>query len=151
VESIASGTGIAWRAQALVDSGEAPGLERVRRERGELGADEVADAARGGDEDAGRLFDEAGLYLGIALSNYVNIFNPEMIVLGGGVTFGAGDLFIARAEDTMRQLARKEPLRYVRLERATLGDRSGPLGMIAALGDMVEKERAERGRGEATA
>ncbi len=38
----------------------------------------------------------------------------------------------------MRQLARKEPLKHVRLERAALGDRSGPLGMIAALGDMVE-------------
>jgi glucokinase len=139
LEAIASGTGIAWRAQELVDAGEAPGLERIRRERGELDGDEVADAARAGDKDALRLFDEAGLYLGIALSNYVNIFNPEMIVLGGGVAVGAGELFIPRAEETMRELARKEPLKYVRLERAALGDRSGPLGMIAALGDMVEE------------
>jgi len=138
LEAIASGTGLAWRAQDLIAAGEAPGLEGIRRERGELDADEIADAARGGDEDAVRLFDEAGLYLGIALSNYVNIFNPEMIVLGGGVAAGAGELFLPRAEETMREVARKEPLKYVRLERAALGDRSGPLGMIAALGDMVE-------------
>src|SRR5438093_839675 len=95
----------------------------------------------GAGRDTRRLFDEAGLYLGVALANYVNIFNPEMIVLGGGVLTGAGDLFLEHAERIMRQLARKEPLKYVRLERAALGDRSGPLGMIAALGDMVHGER----------
>ncbi len=142
LEAISSGTGLAWRAQELVDRGEAPGLERIKRERGELDADEIADAARAGDEDARRLFDESGLYLGIALANYINIFNPEMIVPGGGVVAGAADLFLDRAEETMRDLARKEPLRYVRLERAMLGDRSGPLGMIAALGDMVEADGA---------
>jgi glucokinase len=140
LEAIASGMGLAWRAQDLVDAGEAPGLERVRRKRGELDGDEVADAARAGDADAIRLFDEAGLYLGVALSNYINIFNPEMIVIGGGVAVGAGELFLPRAEETMRELARKEPLKYVRLERAALGDRSGPLGMIAALGDMAEAD-----------
>jgi glucokinase len=138
LEAIASGTGLAWRAKELVDSGEAPGLARILREKGELDADEIADAARAGDEHARRLFDEAGLYLGIALANHVNIFNPEMLVLGGGVVTGAGDLFLDHAERIMRQLARKEPLRYVRLERAALGDRSGPLGMIAALGDMMD-------------
>ena len=138
LEAYASGTGIAWRAAALVDAGEAPGLERVRRDKGELDGDEIADAARQGDEVALRLFEEAGFYLGIALTNCVNIFNPEMIVLGGGVTSGAGDLFIARAEETMRQLSRKEPLRHVRLVRGELGDRAGPLGMIAALGDLAK-------------
>jgi len=138
LEAIASGTCIARRARELVDRGEAPDLARVLEEKGELDADGVADAARAGDEDARRLFDEAGLYLGVALANYVNIFNPELIVLGGGVTAGAGDLFLARAEQTMRQLARNEPLQYVRLETSALGDRSGPLGMIAALGDMLQ-------------
>ena len=142
LEAIASGTGLAWRAQELVDAGEAPDLKRIKRERGHLGTDEVADAARAGNQDARRLFDEAGLYLGIALSNYINIFNPEMIVIGGGVAAAAGDLFLPRAESMMRKLARKEPLKYVRLERAELGDRSGPLGMIAALGDMVEGDGA---------
>lgn len=147
LEAIASGTGLAWRAKELVDHGDAPGLARILREKGELDADDVADAARAGDEHARRLFDEAGLYLGIALANHVNIFNPEMLVLGGGVVAGAGDLFLDHAERIMRQLARKEPLKYVRLERAALGDRSGPLGMIAALGDMI----TPRGRGAARA
>ncbi len=137
LEAIASGTGIAWRARELVDRGEAPGLKRILEEKGELDGDEVAEAARAGDGEARRLFDDAGLYLGVALANYVNIFNPEMIVLGGGVTNGAGDLFLPRAEQTMRQLARKQPLKHVRLNRATLGDRSGSLGMIAAMRDMA--------------
>jgi glucokinase len=138
LEAIASGTGISWRAKELVEHGQAPGLAAILREKGELDADEVADAARAGDLEGRRLFDEAGLYLGVALANYVNIFNPEMIVLGGGVLMGAGDLFFDHVERIMRQLARKEPLKHMRLERATLGDRSGPLGMIAELGEMVE-------------
>ena len=48
----------------------------------------------------------------------------------------------------MRQLARKEPLKYVRLELAALGDRSGPLGMIAALADMVEGDKGSLKRPE---
>ena len=144
LEAIASGTGLSWRAKELVDGGHAPGLVGILREKGELGADEIADAARAGDVDARRLFDEAGLYLGVALANYINIFNPEMIVLGGGVLTGAGDLFFDHAERIMRQLARKEPLKYLRLERASLGDRSGPPGMIAALRDMVRGEHLER-------
>jgi glucokinase len=139
LEAYASGTGIAWRARDLVERGEAPGLALVLRERGEPDANEVAEAARAGDADALRLFDEAGLYLGVALANYINIFNPEAIVLGGGV-MAAADLFFDRAERTMRELARKGPLKAVRLERAALGDRSGPLGMIAALGDMPADE-----------
>jgi len=135
LEAYASGTGLAWRAAALVDAGEAPGLDRVRREKGDLDGDGIADAARQGDEVARQLFDEAGYYLGVAVTNCVNIFNPEMIVLGGGVTYGAGDLFISRTEETMRQLSRKEPLSHVRLVVGELGDRAGPLGMIAALGE----------------
>jgi glucokinase len=135
LEGYSSGTGIAWRAEELVSSGKAPGLARVKQEKGELDADEVADAARAGDGDALKLFEESGYYLGIAMADFVNIFNPQAIVLGGGVTAGAGDLFIDRAEMTMREQARKEPLRHVRIHRAALGDRSGPLGMIALLGD----------------
>ena len=67
-----------------------------------------------------------------------------MIVIGGGVAAGPGELFLRGAEETMRELARKEPLKYVRLERAVLGDRSGPLGMIAALGDRWRSESGTR-------
>ena len=41
--------------------------------------------ARQRDPDAIAVFDRAGCYLGIAIASYLNIFNPEMIVLGGGV------------------------------------------------------------------
>src|SRR4029450_817045 len=138
LEAIASGTGISWRAKELVEHGQAPGLAAILREKGELDADEVAEAARAGDLEGRRLFDEAGLYLGVALANYVNIFNPEMIVLGGGVLMGAGGLFFDHVERIMREVGREEPVEHMRLERATLGDRSGPLGMIAELGEMVE-------------
>lgn len=135
LEAYASGTGLVWRAEEAIDLGEARSLQRLQQQKGSLATGDLADAARSGDAAAQRLFEDAGLYLGIALADFINIFNPETIVLGGGVVHHAGNLFLDRAEATMRQLARKEPLKYVRLERATLGERSGPLGMIAALAD----------------
>jgi glucokinase len=133
LEAFASGTGIAWRAQDMVERGKAPGLARIQQKGSALDAVAIAAAARGGDADALRLWDETGLYLGVALANYTNIFNPEIIVIGGGVMSSA-DLFLERARDSMRERARAEPFKHVRLETAALGDRSGPLGMIAALG-----------------
>ena len=85
LEAYASGTGLVWRAEDLIDEGVARGLERLKRDKGELDAGDLADAARSGDAAAMRLFEDAGLYLGIALADFVNIFNPETIVIGGGV------------------------------------------------------------------
>lgn len=132
LESFSSGTAIARRGEDAVAAGAAPVLARLREAEGPVTAEMMARAAQAGDEACQRAFAEAGRYLGIALANFVNIFNPDAIVVGGGVTRSAG-LFLPQARSQMEALAIKESLRCVRLEVAALGERSGLLGMIARM------------------
>ena len=62
------------------------------------GRDVVAAARDGQDPDARRLLEQLGTYLGVGLSGAINTFEPEYIVIGGGLSQGA-DLFLDRARD----------------------------------------------------
>ena len=64
----------------------------------------------------------AGHYLGLGLANLVDILNPQMIVIGGGVA-GAGNLLLAPARGTMRQWAQPLAAKQVRISRSRLGAR----------------------------
>jgi glucokinase len=132
LESLASGTAIAKRGQELLASAKAPLLGRLTENEGAVTCEMMARAARDGDEACREVFQEAGHYLGITLANCVNIFNPEVIVIGGGVALAA-DLFMQEATETMEARAIRESLRDVRLELGTLGERAGSLGMIALM------------------
>jgi len=127
LEAYASGTGIAWRARELVERGEAPGLARVVEEGSELGADEVAGTARAGDRDALRLFDEAGFYLGVALANFINIFNPEAIVIGGSLR-KLGERYLGPAAEVVHREALRQPYADVHIVEAELGDDAPAIG-----------------------
>ena len=142
LESFASGTAIARRARELVNAGEAPALKALSEREGELTAEVVSKAAYDGDEVSRRIFHDVGTYLGVALASFVNIFNPEAILVGGGVA-RAADLFIKHSRTVMEERAMRSPLQDVRLGIAELGDRIGSLGMIARVGDAI----AERERG----
>lgn len=132
LEALASGTAIARRGAEAAARGESPALAEAQEREGKLSARHVGEAAEAGDAAAVAIFAEAGRYLGIALANLVNLLSPEAIILGGGVMKSKG-LFLPLAENTMRGLALDEPLKYVRISLAELGDMAGPLGMIARL------------------
>ena len=132
LESLASGAAIARRAQAAMQDGEATILATLTEREGHVTAELVARAAREGDEACRRIYVETGHYLGVTLANCVNIFNPEAIILGGGVT-GAADLFLDETRRTMKRLAIQEPLKDARLALGELGQLAGCLGMIALL------------------
>jgi len=83
LESVASGTGIAERARSLLKS------ERDPHELENLAAEDVFDAARLKQEWAWQIINETVDYLTIAIANLVASFNPELIVLGGGVSRSA--------------------------------------------------------------
>lgn len=132
LESFASGTAIARRGEELVAQGRSPLLGRMRQSEGRVTAKLVQRAAEMGDEACREVFRDVGRYLGMGLASFVNIFNPEMIVIGGGVA-QAASLFMAEADGSMRSLALGRPLKDVRLVLGELGDRAGTLGMIAIL------------------
>ncbi len=92
--------------------------------------DKVFNAARQGDSLAKNLINERGKYLGIALANLVNIFNPELILLGGMFAQGH-DLFIPAVSSTMREMAFAGMGEKVRLKPTSFGWRAGVIGASA--------------------
>lgn len=93
----------------------------------ELTAKDVAAAADGGDEFARQVFQRVGIYLGIAAATIVNTLNPEMIVIGGGVS-NAFDLFAPIAREEMLKRAFPVPAQRCQIARAECGDDAGLLG-----------------------
>ena len=132
LEALASGTAIARRGERLAASGDSPVLARLRGREGPVTAEMMKRAADMGDAASREAFREAGHYLGVALAGYVNVFDPEAIIVGGGCA-QAGDLLMDQARVTMESLAMNQPLKGVRLVVSELGEFSGAMGMIARL------------------
>jgi len=94
---------------------------------GELTSENICSAAIEGDEFAIEVFRHMGAYLGVAMANVVNIFNPEMIVIGGGVA-AAWDLFGQHAREEVMKRAFPVPAGRCQIVRAECGDDAGLLG-----------------------
>lgn len=137
LEALASGSAIARMAREAIAS--APdsvvlelALDDPRRITGAL----VTEAARAGDEFALRILGRAGRALGIGLANLANLFDPEVIVVGGGGG-DAGRLLLdpARVEMERRIGARHEP---PEIRTARLGNDAGVIG-VASLARAAER------------
>ena len=107
----------------------ATAVVRIARESG-LDVDSalsVYELATGGNEVAAGVFQSMGSYLGIGLASLVNVLNPEMIVIGGGVA-AAWDCFIDVVRKEVDGRSFREPAERVKIVRAELGDDAGILG-----------------------
>ena len=129
LEALASGTAIARRARELAIENPESALGRLAASRQVLGED-VTELAREGDDLALSVLDETGRWLGVGLAGFVNVFNPEVVAVGGGA-MEAGELVLraARREVTLRARPPSRDLAEVKV--ATLGPRSGVLGAAA--------------------
>jgi glucokinase len=125
LEAIASGTGIARAAREL-----APGTPgSVLHELESPVAEDVARAARDGDALAKSILENAGTYLGLAMGTLVNLFNPQLIVLGGSV-IKAGAFLLGPMRRSMNASSWKAARRGLRIVRPALGDDVGLIGAI---------------------
>jgi glucokinase len=127
LEVMASGTALVRYVSLAVSRRPDTPIGRALEEGRELTGPLVTELAEQGDPVARDAITAIGRNLGIGLANVVNIFNPEVIVIGGGV-IGAGELLLepARAEMTRRALApgRDE----VRVVAAAFGPEAGMVG-----------------------
>src|SRR6478736_2759477 len=128
LETLVSGPAIVRAAEAAIAAGEQTSLRGVTP----LDRTAVANAARAGDAVALRIFASVGEHLGVGVSYLVNILDPQMIVLGGGV-MEAGDLLL---EGTRASIARHS-LKGARTPVAVsaLGDDAGLIGAVFAAMD----------------
>jgi len=131
LEAVASGSAIAREGRERVQRG-VPTLitELSGGDPENISAKLVAQAADQGDWEANAILDQAMAYLGLGMANLVNLLNPQLLVIGGGLTKMGKRLFepVGRAID-LRAFA--TAARAVELRRAQLGDDVGLLGSAA--------------------
>jgi len=99
-------------------------------ERSGITSAEVYQAARTGDARALCAMQEMGRSLGIGIANLINIFNPEMVVIGGRVK-DAWDLFIDATKAEIKKRAFRYPAERTRIVPSLLGDDAGMVGAAA--------------------
>jgi len=130
-ETLASGTALAKEARHRIKEGVATSiLEYAEGDVEKVTAQVIYSAAEQGDSLAKELIARTGYYVGVGLANLINIFNPELIVIGGGLS-NIGDMLLEPAFEVAEERAYKEAFQAVRFASAGLGRNSGVLGAAA--------------------
>jgi len=131
LEAYASGPAIAQRAREALGGGEPssmPGL--VGDDLALITAATVFAAAEAGDELAGHVVRDTAKFLGIGVANFLNIFNPEVVVIAGGVT-QAGDALFEPLRAEVRRRAFAPAVESCRIVPGELHGNAGVVGAIA--------------------
>jgi glucokinase len=130
VESLASGTALAREARRLAEEQPESGLGRALRAGRELAGPLVTELAHDGDPAAVEALTLIGERLGVAIASFVNIFNPEVVVIGGGV-IAAGELLLGPARAVVAERALPPSRDHVRIVAARFGIEAGMIGAAA--------------------
>jgi glucokinase len=130
IEVMASGTALAREAVRI--AGERPGsaLAAALADGQALAGPLVTELAYDGDAAALAVLELIGTRLGAALTSFVNAFNPEVIVIGGGV-MAAGDLMLGPARAVVAERALLPARDFVRIVPAAFGVEAGMVGAAA--------------------
>jgi glucokinase len=98
----------------------------------------AVDLAALGPGDARDVVDHIGLHLGVGIADYVNVFNPEVVVVGGGFGTQAGELLLAPARKVVAERALAPSRDEVRIVPAELGKVAGLVGSALVTFDLLE-------------
>lgn len=133
LEALASGRGIALSAKHRLTDGRTSLLrEMCHNDVDSITAEMVALAAQQGDKVAEDVFLQALEYIGIGIAGLINLFNPEAVVIGGGVT-QAGDIFFNNIRDHVAQRVMYKHARGVEILPVTQGMRSAVMGAVSLI------------------
>jgi glucokinase len=132
IEAYASAPAIAERAREALQLGEASTIgDLVAGDLSRITARVVYDAAKAGDLVALEIVREAAKFLGAGLANLLNIFNPDCVVIAGGVT-AAGDTLFEPLRVEIRRRAFRPAVEACRIVAGTLPGTAGVAGAVAA-------------------
>jgi predicted NBD/HSP70 family sugar kinase len=126
LESLAAGPAIASAAKKKLAQGIGGLLEEIPAEA--ITAYDIAEAARRGDSASIELYLDVGRLLGYAVSNLVSLFDPEVVVIGGGLA-KASDLFLDALRKAMKERAQPIAAKQVRVVASRLGSKANLLGV----------------------
>ena len=121
------------RAARKIQEGYQTSLgERVDFNRFALTPAIIAEEAQKGDAIALEVFEETGYYLGLCVTNLIDLLNPEMVVIGGGIA-QAGDIILDPIRRTVTATAIRSLAKSCRIVPAELGDNAGIFGGAAII------------------
>ena len=121
------------RAARKIQEGYQTSLgERVDYNRFALTPAIIAEEAQKGDAIALEVFEETGYYLGLCVTNLIDLLNPEMVVIGGGIA-QAGDIILDPIRRTVTATAIRSLAKSCRIVPAELGDNAGIFGGAAII------------------
>ncbi|MBN1286940.1 MAG: ROK family protein [Anaerolineae bacterium] len=129
LETLISGPSIVYQARALLERGMPSSLDHTALDS--LSAIDVVSAAQTGDWLARSVLENAGVYLGMVLAHYIEINNPELIIVGGGVGAAAGELMLASAREVIEARTFPSHFEAMRITLPALGGSSGAMGAAA--------------------
>jgi glucokinase len=139
VETYASGTALGREARAAAERQPDSALGRMAADGREIDGKAVTEAALAGDPTSIGVFDLVGSRLGVALTSFANIFEPEVFVIGGGV-IAAGDLLLEPARRELRERA-LPPMKETPVLAAEMGEDAGMIGAAAMARIELEEGR----------
>ncbi len=134
LEAVASGTALVREAALRVAREPDTPLGRFLEEGRPLTGPLVTELAFDGDPVAAAAVRVVGERLGVGIANLVNIFNPEVVVIGGGV-IAAGELLLEPAREVMRRRALSPAKEMVRVVATSFGAESGMIGAALLAAD----------------
>jgi glucokinase len=136
LEAFVSGPALARMGREYAAKGPDYNLGRTLAENGELSAADVVHAARVGDPGAAEALVRMGESLGVGLASLLNLLDPGVVVIGGGLGSAAGALLLDPAARVARERALEPAASAVRFAVAELGEDAGMIGaaMLAFAG-----------------
>ncbi|MCP4311269.1 MAG: ROK family transcriptional regulator [Bacteroidetes bacterium] len=137
LEALASGKAIAQTAQQYMKEGRESKInELCEGEINKATAKMVAQAARMGDELALKVFNDAMEHIGVGIANLINLFNPEMVVVGGGVSL-AGDLFFENIQRVVKKHVMQSSHKDLPILPVAFGENAALMGAFALILNQV--------------
>jgi glucokinase len=143
VETMASGTALARDGRVAAERVPDSALGKLMASGAVIDGRAVTDAALDGDPVAREIVEHAGRYLGVALSSFANIFEPDVFVIGGGV-MAVGELIFAPAREELERRALR-PQNSIPVVAAELGPDAGMIGAATMALDELELAAATNG------
>ena len=141
LESLASGTAIARMARDRLAGSASPESVMASEAIENLSSESVFKAAAQGDNLALDVLEGAVKALAVGLTNVLHVFNPDLVVLGGGVSAGLNELgYLPKIKSLMLQRAMSQRHKEFQLVPSQLGDGAGMVGAAAMVWQEVDRE-----------
>jgi glucokinase len=137
LEMLVSGTALGRAARLAAEQLPDSGFGRARAAGSEITGMLATELAHDGDPVAREVVEIVGRHLGVGIANVVNILNPEVVVVGGGV-IAAGELLLTPARKVVAERALAPSRDQVRIVPTRFGDASGMIGAALLAMDLVD-------------